>query len=274
MRKTLSVVLALCTLIEVAIHGAEIAQWEVFETSYETKKAYANPFTDIEVNVVFERAGKRWTMPAFWAGGGKWTIRFAPPAEGEYRYRVECSDQSNADLAGNERTFRAVQYEGVNPLLKHGFLRVSANKRFFEHADGTPFFWLGDTWWKGLAKRLTWDGFQELTADCKAKGFSVVQIVCGRYPDEGGFEAFLGNSGSAENNFRTPEGIDCGRFLAPDPAGTGRARRKIPMDLWHRTRRRQGRHRGSHHDSPIENHLRANNVNRQKVASQPGSQTQ
>jgi hypothetical protein len=74
-----------------------------------------------------------------------------------------------------------------NPLLKHGFLRVSANKRFFEHADGTAFFWLGDTWWKGLAKRLTWEGFQELTADRKAKGFSLVQIVCSRYPDQPGF---------------------------------------------------------------------------------------
>jgi len=35
---------------------------------------------------------------------------------------------------------------------------------------------------------MTWEGFQELTADRKAKGFSVVQIVCGPYPDEGHFE--------------------------------------------------------------------------------------
>ena len=70
-------------------------------------------------------------------------------------------------------------------MLKHGFLRVSTNGRHFEHADGTPFFWLGDTWWKCLCQRMTWDGFQELTADRQAKGFNVVQIVCGPYPDEG-----------------------------------------------------------------------------------------
>ena len=36
----------------------------------------------------------------------------------------------------------------------------------------------------GLCKRLTWEGFQELTADRKKKRFTVVQIVCGTYPDE------------------------------------------------------------------------------------------
>ena len=58
-------------------------------------------------------------------------------------------------------------------------LRASANKRYFEHADGTPFYWLGDTWWSGLSDRLSWEGFQKLTADRKEKGFTVVQIVAG-----------------------------------------------------------------------------------------------
>ncbi|MCX6923950.1 MAG: DUF4038 domain-containing protein [Verrucomicrobia bacterium] len=187
--------IVLCALTLVTLHGAEIGQWEVFETSFETTKHYPNAFTDVEVNVTFRQGEKQWMMPAFWAGGGKWTVRFAPPAEGEYRYRVECTDPSNTDLSGKEQTLRVVKYEGSNPLLQHGFLRVSANKRFFEHADGTPFFWLGDTWWKGLAKRLTWEGFQELTADRKAKGFSVVQIVCGRYPDEAGFQPRWENEG-------------------------------------------------------------------------------
>ena len=72
---------------------------------------------------------------------------------------------------------------------------MSPGKTHFEHADGTPFFWLGDTWWKCLCKRMTWEGFQELTADRKAKGFTVVQIVCGPYPDEGFFEPRWENEG-------------------------------------------------------------------------------
>ena len=187
--------LVLAALTPMAAYGAEVGPWEVFDTSYETAKQYAKPFVDVEVDVVFRQGDKQWIVPAFWAGGSKWTVRFAPPAEGEYKYQVQCTDKANADLNGSERTLRVMAYKGQNPLLQHGFLKVSADKRHFAHADDTPFFWLGDTWWKCLCKRMTWEGFQKLTADRKAKGFSVIQIVCGPYPDEGAFEAQWENEG-------------------------------------------------------------------------------
>ncbi|MGC8638245.1 MAG: DUF4038 domain-containing protein [Isosphaeraceae bacterium] len=195
MRCRIPVVLAVWAVTQLAARAGAVGQWEVFEASHETTKTYANPFVDVEVNVVFSSENQRWVVPAFWAGGGKWTARFAPPAQGQYRYRVECTDRSNPELNGREQTLRVVSYLGDNPLLKHGFLRVSEDRRHFEHADGTPFFWLGDTWWKGLCKRLTWEGFQELAADRQAKGFTVVQIVCGVYPDEGLFEPRWENEG-------------------------------------------------------------------------------
>ncbi len=174
---------------------AQVQQWDLFETSFESAKAYTNSFMDIEVDVIFKQGERQWRVPAFWAGGGTWKVRFAPPVQGEYTYRVECTDKANAGLNGKEQALSVAAYTGDNPLLKHGFLKVSSDKRHFEHADGTPFFWLGDTWWKGLCKRLTWEGFQELTADRKAKGFSLVQIVCGPYPDEDLFETRWENEG-------------------------------------------------------------------------------
>jgi hypothetical protein len=81
-------------------------------------------------------------------------------------------------------TLRVEAYAGSNTHYKHGPLKVNADGRHFEHADGTPFFWLGDTWWMGLCKRLSWpDGFETLTADRVRKGFTIVQIVAGLYPD-------------------------------------------------------------------------------------------
>jgi len=176
-----------------ALQGAE--QWSVFETSFTSAKRYDNPFTDVEVDVVFRAADRKWVVPAFWAGGDQWTVRFAPPVLGHYTFQVKSSDPVNAQLNGQEQPLRVTPYTGNNPLLQHGFLRVSSDRRHFEHADGTPFFWLGDTWWKNLCKRMTWEGFQELTADRKAKGFNVVQIVCGPYPDEGFLEPRLANEG-------------------------------------------------------------------------------
>ena len=71
----------------------------------------------------------------------------------------------------------------------HGPLRVSADHRHFTHQDGTPFFWLGDTWWMGLCERLEWpEDFKTLAADRKQKGFNVIQIVAGLYPDMPAFD--------------------------------------------------------------------------------------
>jgi hypothetical protein len=87
-------------------------------------------------------------------------------------------------LHGVAGVVRVEPYRGDNPLFRHGPIRVAADRRHFEHADGTPFFWLGDTWWMGLCRRLHWpEEFRRLTADRKVKGFNVVQIVAGLYPD-------------------------------------------------------------------------------------------
>lgn len=154
----------------------------VFEQTFASRKTYTDPFNDVEVDVVFSKDGESWRVPTFWRGGSRWTVRFAPPTPGDYSYHLESTDVSNADLNGHPGRVKITAYAGSNSLLRHGMLRVSANKRYFEHADGTPFYWLGDTWWTGLSDRLSWDGFQRLTADRKAKGFTVVQIVAGMIP--------------------------------------------------------------------------------------------
>jgi len=64
-----------------AVQAADASQWEVFETSYESAKAYSNAFTEVEVDVVFQQGDKQWKVPAFWAGDRKWTVRFAPPTQ-------------------------------------------------------------------------------------------------------------------------------------------------------------------------------------------------
>jgi len=155
------------------------------EFSLRSGKAYDDPFNDVEVDAVFTGPdGRQWRVPAFWAGENTWRIRFSSPLLGRHTYRTECSDTSNMDLHEREGVVRVIPYEGSNPLLKHGPLCVSENKRYLQHADGTPFFWLADTWWLGLCKRLRWpEDFQLLVTDRRQKGFTVIQIVAGLYPD-------------------------------------------------------------------------------------------
>ena len=165
-----------------------IEQGVSFEHQFDSSKAYANPFVDVTFDGVFECDGKSWVVPAFWIGGRRWAVRFAPPKTGDYSLKIRCSDSSNAVVRRLPQNIRVNAYQGRNQLLKHGMLRISADKRHFEHLDGTPFLWLADTWWKCLAKRLPWSSFRQLTADRKAKGFNAIQIVCGPYPDEGMME--------------------------------------------------------------------------------------
>ena len=181
--KSMIKLLAVITLL-FPIVGTAAEVNTVFEASFESSKDYNNPFMEAEMDVVFSKGEQEWKIPAFWDGGRRWKVRFAAPEVGEYTYQATATDKSNKGLNTAKQTLTVTEYTGNNPLYAHGKLQVTKDNRYFEFADGTPFFWLGDTWWKGLCKRLTWEGFQELTADRKAKGFTVVQIVCGTYPDE------------------------------------------------------------------------------------------
>lgn len=154
------------------------------EIVLQSEQKYADPFTNLELDLVFTHEnGEAWRVPAFWSGGRQWRVRFAPPRTGQYRISSICTDVSNASLHGVEATLEAAPYTGENRLLKHGPLKVSANRRFLEHADSTPFFWLADTWWMGLCSRVRWPEFPEITEDRVQKGFTAIQIVAGLYPD-------------------------------------------------------------------------------------------
>lgn len=157
----------------------------VSEWSYKSAKEHADPFNELKLDVLIAGPrGQEWRVPAFWSGGGNWRARFAPPEPGRYTLRSTCSDTSDSGLHGVEGELEAGIYQGDNALLQHGPLSVHDSRRYLVHADGTPFLWLGDTWWMGLCKRLKWpEGFETLLADRVRKGFSVIQIIAGLYPD-------------------------------------------------------------------------------------------
>ena len=68
-------------------------QRTVCEWSYTAALQTANPFRDIDLDVVFtHQDGQTWTVPAFWSGGQTWRIRFAPPLLQHRRRRAAWSD--------------------------------------------------------------------------------------------------------------------------------------------------------------------------------------
>lgn len=57
-----------------------------------------------------------------------------------------------------------------------GQLQVTPNGHYLQYADGTPFFWLGDTGWE-LFHRLTLKEIAQYLDNRYAKGFNVIQAV-------------------------------------------------------------------------------------------------
>ncbi len=158
----------------------------------------------ITVNITFERAwhggencrsagfwatwthegGRSWRMPGFRSGDGTLRARFNAPIPGRYVMSLECCGGEDCPLHGHKETFVALPYSGAIPHYRLGPVRVSGDGQRFEHADGTPFLWLGDTWWMGLSRRIQFPfEWLELIKDRLDKGFTVVQIVAGFYPD-------------------------------------------------------------------------------------------
>jgi hypothetical protein len=157
----------------------------MIELTFKAAHSYADPFNQVTLDAIFlDPEGRELRVPAFWAGADVWKVRYASPVVGTHRFRTACSEPLDRGLHDVTGKVEITLYKGQNALYRHGPLRVAANRRFLEHQDGTPFFWLGDTWWMGLCHRLHWpDEFKQLAADRKEKGFNVIQIVAGLYPD-------------------------------------------------------------------------------------------
>ena len=176
---------------EKTVDMKNIMQNCVTEWSYDvTEKRYEDPFNDVELKaIITEPDGQEKIIYGCWGGKNTWRIRYSSWEIGTHRYRTICSDSKNSQLHDQQGQIEVVPYEGDNPLYKHGGLEVSKNNKYLAHHDGTVFYWLGDTWYLGLTKRLEWpESFQLLAQDRVEKGFSVIQIVAGLYCDMYPFE--------------------------------------------------------------------------------------
>lgn len=92
------------------------------------------------LNQRYQRAlknGQEWLYPM---GSPVWTVRFAPPKVGAWKYRLEAREAKGTAQSA-ERTFAVTTPTNPN---NHGPVRVAPlDSRYFEFADGTPFLGTG-----------------------------------------------------------------------------------------------------------------------------------
>lgn len=162
---------------------ASVRRNETIELTFEAEVQVANPMREIEFNVAFREAGgTEVVLPGFWDGGSTWKARFAWPRDSEWQWTASSSPE-DAGLHGRTGAFSVQGTDDSTGLSIRGPICIADDGRHFAHASGTPFNWLGDTWWMGLSRRLPLEGLEFLIEDRVAKGFTVIQIIAGLYPD-------------------------------------------------------------------------------------------
>jgi hypothetical protein len=126
----------------------KVQQWRTIEITLTSSVTYADPFQDVDVTATFTGPDNQvLTRPAFWDGGRTWKVRFAPTQSGLWTMTTSATDVKNSGLHHVVRTVQCEHYSGNLDIYKHGFLKVSVNGRYLTYADGTAFFYLGDTHW-------------------------------------------------------------------------------------------------------------------------------
>ncbi|MCM8814383.1 MAG: DUF4038 domain-containing protein [Candidatus Omnitrophica bacterium] len=152
----------------------------VVEFTFVAKEKFSPESIEFSARFV-SPSGKIINVPGFWDGKDIWKIRYSSNEPGIHTFETAC-DPEIKGLSQQKGSCSIVKpKKEENPLYKHGFPFVKEGK--IVYADGKNFFWLGDTWWMGLCKRLDKNGFKTLAQDRINKGFTVVQIVAGLYPD-------------------------------------------------------------------------------------------
>ncbi|MES2657044.1 MAG: DUF4038 domain-containing protein [Verrucomicrobiota bacterium] len=186
-------------LVSLAFAGVAVAadftvqRWRVAEIPLTGSVTYADPFQDVDVTATFTGpGGETLVRPAFWDGGNSWKIRFAPTVTGEWSMTTISTDPANAGLNGITRTVQCDAYTGNLPIYQHGFVKPSTNGHYFTYADGTPFFYLGDTHWLMIHERFDTSNVPGIPSQFKyvvdkrvTQGFTVFQSEAIHIPHGG-----------------------------------------------------------------------------------------
>lgn len=181
-----------------------IPLWGKFEYHLESSGVYKNLFHDVQLSGVFTSpSGKQTLVDGFWDGGQTWRIRFCPDEQGLWHFITSCNQVEDDGLHNQETAFVCSEPISQTVFDRHGLVGLSSDGRYFAHADGTPFFWMGDTVWNGplRADDESWANYLDVR---RQQGFNVVQWVATQWRaasqgDEHGSLAFTGREQIALN---------------------------------------------------------------------------
>ena len=125
----------------------ETETWIAVDLPFTSNKSYREGeqlYARFDAVFTNPATGTSLTIPGFWDGGSTFVVRFAPTEAGEWDFATAAPD--DPDLDGKTGKVIAKPYSGDLEIYRRGFVTANGSKHFVD-ADGTPFFYLGDTHW-------------------------------------------------------------------------------------------------------------------------------
>lgn len=165
--------------------------WEKQELTFTSANSYKNAYTDVTIWIDLTGPGFNNRVYGFWDGGQIFHLRLVATQAGTWTWKSG-SIPEDPGLAGKSGSFKAIDWtdaeKNENPL-RHGFIRATSNQHALEHADGTSFFIIGDTWYSVGTNRFLWyddnrerpigstAGFKDYVRYRKAQGYNWVNVI-------------------------------------------------------------------------------------------------
>lgn len=175
----------------VPVNAQNVHVWEMQELTFTAANKYENPYKEVTVWVDLTGPGFNKRVYGFWDGEQIFHLRLVATKPGRWTWKSG-STPFDKGLSGKTGSFTAVEWTEAekeeNPL-RHGFIRATSNSHALEHADGTPFFIIGDTWYALPANRFKWydddkerpigpeAGFKDYVRYRKNQGYNWVNVI-------------------------------------------------------------------------------------------------
>lgn len=156
-------------------------QFRPQELEFASSRHRADPFdaekTPLTVQFKHE-SGRILIVRGFWDGGRTWRVRFQPELAGRWTWTSVADDPADTGLHARTGQWNVTPPAAGGPEQQEhgGILRVSSGRTHLTYADGTPFFWLADTWWAMPRHDATVEQFARLIAKRQSQGFTLAQI--------------------------------------------------------------------------------------------------
>ena len=171
--------------------AAQYHVWEKIEITLKAKRAYENPYTQVEVWVDLRGPGFDQRVYGFWDGADIFRMRVMATAPGEWTWHSG-SNQDDEGLNSRSGAFTAGEWteaeKEANPT-RRGMLRATDDGHALVYADGTPCYLLGDTWWSVATHRYRWHdddverpigpemGLKDMLRYRKAQGYNLIAMI-------------------------------------------------------------------------------------------------